>query len=137
MDWYEACADLDGKRTRVQVFAIRPMGRGAAFHHVCLHTTQETLLEAHERAFDCFGGVLRLLRSDNLALRRSGIGTAWNGLAGKGRRPGRCCWGLRCAVTARESGHTRMIRTTACPWSGTAVPKPSAECRRRSVTFTR
>ncbi len=67
VDWYEAWADFGGERTRVQVFAMRSMGSGAAFHRAYLHATQQAFLEAHERAFDYFGGVFRLLRYDNLA----------------------------------------------------------------------
>ena len=64
VDWYEAWADLGGERTRLQVFAMRSMGSGAAFHRAYLHATQQAFLEAHERAFDYFGGVFRLLRYD-------------------------------------------------------------------------
>ncbi len=67
VDWYEAWADLGGERTRIQVFVMRSMGSGAAFHHAYLHATQQAFLDAHERAFDYFGGVFRLLRYDNLA----------------------------------------------------------------------
>jgi transposase len=67
VDWYEAWADLGGERTRVQVFAMRSMASGAAFHRAYLHATQQAFLEAHERAFDYFGGVFHLLRYDNLA----------------------------------------------------------------------
>ena len=67
LDWYEAWADLGGERTRLQVFAMRSMASGAAFHRAYLHATQQAFLEAHERAFDYFGGVFRLLRYDNLA----------------------------------------------------------------------
>jgi transposase len=67
VDWYEAWADLGGERTKVQVFAMRAMASGAAFHHAYLHATQQAFLEAHERAFAYFGGVFRLLRYDNLA----------------------------------------------------------------------
>ncbi len=67
VDWYEAWADVGGERTRLQVFAMRSMGSGAAFHRAYLHATQQAFLEAHEQAFDYFGGVFRLLRYDNLA----------------------------------------------------------------------
>ena len=67
VDWYEAWADLGGERTRLQVFAMRSMGSGAAFHRAYLHATQQAFLEAHEHAFNYFGGVFRLLRYDNLA----------------------------------------------------------------------
>ena len=67
VDWYEAWADLGGERTKLQVFAMRSMASGAAFHRAYRHATQQAFLEAHERAFDYFGGVFRLLRYDNLA----------------------------------------------------------------------
>ena len=67
VDWYEAWADLDGERTKVQVFAMRAMASGAAFHRAYPHATQQAFLEAHEQAFAYFGGVFRLLRYDNLA----------------------------------------------------------------------
>jgi hypothetical protein len=67
VDWYEAWDDLGDERTRVQVFAMRSMASGAAFHRAYLHATQQAFLEAHELAFAYFGGVFRLLRYDNLA----------------------------------------------------------------------
>ncbi len=67
VDWYEAWADLGGERSRVQVFAMRSMASGAAFHRAYRHATQQAFLEAHEAAFAYFGGVFRLLRYDNLA----------------------------------------------------------------------
>jgi len=42
-------------------------GSGAAFNRAYPHATQQAFLEAHEQAFDYFGGVFRLLRYDNLA----------------------------------------------------------------------
>ena len=72
VDWYEAWADLGGERTKVQVFAMRAMASGAAFHRAYPHATQQAFLDAHERAFAYFGGVFGLLRYDNLtsAVRR-------------------------------------------------------------------
>ena len=67
VDWYEAWADLAGERTKLQVFEIRSMASGAAFHRAYLHATQQAFLDAHEQAFDYFGGVFRVLRYDNLA----------------------------------------------------------------------
>ena len=32
VDWYEAWADMGGERTKIQVFAMRSMASGAAFH---------------------------------------------------------------------------------------------------------
>src|SRR4029077_20727391 len=57
VDWYEAWVDFGDERTRVQVFAMRSMASGAAFHRAYLHATQQAFLEAHEHAFayfDCF-----------------------------------------------------------------------------------
>jgi transposase len=67
VDWYEAYADLSGERTKLQVFAMRSMASGAAFHCAFLHATQQAFLEAHELAFAFFCGVFRKLRYDNLA----------------------------------------------------------------------
>ena len=36
VDWYEAWADFDGERAKVQVFAMRSMASGAAFHRAYL-----------------------------------------------------------------------------------------------------
>jgi transposase len=66
VDWYEAYADLAGERTKLQVFAMRSMASGAAFHCAFAHATQQAFLEAHELAFCFFGGVFRKLRYDNL-----------------------------------------------------------------------
>jgi len=66
VDWYESYAELSGERVKLQVFAMRSMASGAAFHCAYRHATQQAFLEAHERAFAYFGGVFRKLRYDNL-----------------------------------------------------------------------
>jgi transposase len=66
IDWYEAWADLAGERLKLQVFSMRSMGSGGAFHRAYLRATQQAFLEAHEIAFQYFGGVFRRLRYDNL-----------------------------------------------------------------------
>jgi transposase len=66
VDWYEAYADLGGERRKLQVFAMRSMASGAAFHCAFAHATQQAFLEAHERAFAYFTGVFQRLRYDNL-----------------------------------------------------------------------
>jgi transposase len=66
VDWYEAVAEIDGVRQTVQVFALRSMASGAAFHRAYLRATQQAFLEAHQLAFHYFGGVFRRLRYDNL-----------------------------------------------------------------------
>lgn len=66
VDGYEAYADLDGERIKLQVFSMRSMASGAAYHRAYLRATQQAFLEAHELAFHYFGGVFRRLRYDNL-----------------------------------------------------------------------
>jgi transposase len=67
VDWYEAEADLGDERQKVQLFVIRSMASGAAFHRAYHRATQQAFLEAHELAFRYFGGAFRRLRYDNLA----------------------------------------------------------------------
>ena len=66
VDWFEAEADLSGERQKLQVFSLRGMASGGAFHRAYLRATQQAFLEAHELAFGYFGGVFRRLRYDNL-----------------------------------------------------------------------
>ena len=66
VDWYEAFADLDDERVKLQVFCLRSMKSGAAFHRAYRHATQQAFFEAHEKAFSYFGGVFGTLRYDNL-----------------------------------------------------------------------
>jgi hypothetical protein len=63
VDWYEAVADLAGERLKLQVFSMRSMASGAAFHCAYLHATQQAFLEAHELAFAYFSGVPALWRA--------------------------------------------------------------------------
>ena len=57
VDWFEAVAKLDGEPCKLQFFAMRSMASGDAFHRAYTNATQQALLEAHEHAFDYFGGV--------------------------------------------------------------------------------
>ena len=66
VDWFEAVAKLGGESCKLQFFAMRSMGSGDAFHRAYTNATQQALLEAHEYAFDYFGGVFRTLRYDNM-----------------------------------------------------------------------
>jgi transposase len=66
VDWYEAFAEVLGERRKLYCFAMRSMASGGAFHRAYYHPTQQAFLEAHELAFDYFGGVFRRLRYDNL-----------------------------------------------------------------------
>ena len=66
VDWYEAWAELSGEPTLLQVFTMRSMASGAAFHRAYRRATQQAFLEAHEHAFEYFQGVFAVLRYDNL-----------------------------------------------------------------------
>src|SRR5713101_958476 len=66
VDWYEAFAEVMGELRKVYCFAMRSMAGGGAFHRAYYHATQQAFLEAHEFAFQFFGGVFRRLRYDNL-----------------------------------------------------------------------
>lgn len=66
VDWYEAQAELGGEPVTLQVFALRSMASGAAYHRAYERATQQAFLEAHELAFAYFGGVFQRLRYDNL-----------------------------------------------------------------------
>ena len=67
VDWYEAWGELEGERQKLQVFVMRSMASGAAFHRTYRRATQQAFLEAHELAFAYFSGVFRRLRYDNLS----------------------------------------------------------------------
>ena len=67
VDWYEIWAEFDGQPRKAYIFCMRSMASGAAFHRAYPHATQQAFLEAHELAFQWFGGVFRLLRFDNLS----------------------------------------------------------------------
>jgi transposase len=66
VDWYEAVAILGEDAVTLQVFCLRSMASGAAFHRAYPRATQQAFLEAHEGAFHYFGGVFAALRYDNL-----------------------------------------------------------------------
>jgi transposase len=66
VDWYEAVVELAGERQVAQVFVVRSMASGAAYHRAYPRATQQAFLDAHQRAFHYFGGVFRRLRYDNL-----------------------------------------------------------------------
>jgi transposase len=66
-DWYEATVKLGGEAQKLYLFAMRSMASGDAFHRAYTHATQQALLEAHEKAFEYFGGVFRTIRYDNMS----------------------------------------------------------------------
>lgn len=68
VDWYEAEAELGGERVRLQVFSMRSMASGGAFHRAYPRATQQAFLEGHEKGFAYFGGVFGRMRYDNLSL---------------------------------------------------------------------
>jgi transposase len=66
VDWFEAYVELDGEEQKVQMFCMRGMASGGAFHRAYPHASQQAFLEGHELAFPYFGGVFETLRYDNL-----------------------------------------------------------------------
>jgi len=52
VDWYEAWAELGGEEVLLQVFSMRSMASGAAFHRAYHRATQQAFLEVHEHAFN-------------------------------------------------------------------------------------
>lgn len=67
IDWYEATAELEGEVQNLNIFCMRSMASGGAFHRAYPHASQQAFLEGHELGFEYFGGVFRVLRYDNLA----------------------------------------------------------------------
>lgn len=67
VDWYEAWAEIDGEQQKAYLFCMRSMASGGAFHRAYPHASQQAFLEAHESAFEYFGGVFGRLRYDNLS----------------------------------------------------------------------
>jgi transposase len=55
VDWFEAYAEFSGDRQKVNVFCLRSMASGGAFHRAYFNATQQAFLEAHELAFRWFG----------------------------------------------------------------------------------
>jgi transposase len=71
VDWYEADAELglegdEPQRQTLQVFVMRSMASGGAFHRAYYRATQQAFLEAHQLGFHYFGGAFHRLRYDNL-----------------------------------------------------------------------
>lgn len=66
VDWYEAVVGINGEQQKVYFFTMRSMSSGGAFHRAYPRATQQAFFEAHEAAFNYFGGVFRTLRYDNL-----------------------------------------------------------------------
>ena len=107
VDFYEATVEFSGAREIVQMFCMRSMASGAAFHCAFRRQTQQALLEGHERAFGYFGGVFELLRYDNLTLAVRKI------LKGRQRLQTRLFyafqahWGYRAEYCNRGEGHEK------------------------------
>lgn len=66
VDWYEAYAELEEGQEKVQIFSLRSMWSGGAYHRAYWRATQQAFFEAHQEAFAYFGGVFQRLRYDNL-----------------------------------------------------------------------
>jgi transposase len=66
VDWYEAYVDIAEEREKAQIFSMRSMASGGAFHYAFPHASQQAFLEGHEEGFAYFGGVFETMRYDNL-----------------------------------------------------------------------
>ena len=51
VDWYEAWAELSGAPVKLQMFSLRSMVSGAAFHRAYQRATQQAFLEATSMRF--------------------------------------------------------------------------------------
>jgi len=61
IDRYEAWVLFGEERQKAQIFSCRSMASGGAFHRAYPRATQQAFLEAHEAAFDYFGGVALII----------------------------------------------------------------------------
>lgn len=125
VDWYEIWAEFDGQPRKVYIFCMRSMASGAAFHRAYRHATQQAFLEAHELAFQWFGGVFRTLRFDNLSSAVKKI------LRGRQREETtrfiafRSHWGFRAEFCTPGEGHEKG----GVEGEGGPVPaQPSCPC---------
>jgi transposase len=66
VDWYEAYVDIAEERQKAEIFSMRSMASGGAFHCAFPHASQQAFLEGHEQGFAYFGGVFETMRYDNL-----------------------------------------------------------------------
>jgi len=74
-DWYEAWAVVGGERIKLQVFEMRSMASGGAYHRAYTHATQQAFLEAHERMY----GDLVFDQAGNIYGTTYGGGSSGNG----------------------------------------------------------
>jgi transposase len=66
VDWGTATVVIAGEKTTAHLFCVRLCSSCAPFVMAFPVEREETFLEAHQRAFDYFGGVARTLAYDNL-----------------------------------------------------------------------
>ena len=66
VDWYEAVAELGGERQTVQVFAMRSMASGGAFHRAYPRATQQAFWKGMSGLLSILVGCFRRCRYDNL-----------------------------------------------------------------------
>ena len=129
IDWFEAMAKLGGEPCKLYFFAMRSMASGDAFHRAYTNATQQALLEAHEYAFQYFGGVFRTLRYDNMTSLVKKI------LRGRQRIETdriiafRSHWGYRSQYCNPASGHEKGGVEGELGWyrRNCLVPVPEAE----------
>jgi transposase len=107
VDWYEATVRLAGQAQKLYIFAMRSMASGDAFHRAYTHATQQALLEAHEKAFDYFGGVFRTNRYDNMSLLVKKILRGYQRVETERMIAFRSHWGFQSAYCNPASGNEK------------------------------
>lgn len=66
VDFGDCWFDLDGQRTKGQMFVMRLPVSTKPFYRVYRNEAQQAFLDGHVRAFEAFGGVPARIRYDNL-----------------------------------------------------------------------
>jgi transposase len=119
VDWFEAQVKLDGQARTLQFFAMRSMYSGGAFHRAYTNATQQAFLEAHEHAFDYFGGVFRTLRYDNLASAVKKILRGYERVEAERMIAFRSHWALPASIAGRRAAMRRVA--WRWNWGGSGV----------------
>ena len=107
VDWYEATVKLGGEAQKLYIFAMRSMASGDAFHRAYRHATQQALLEAHEMAFEYFGGVFATIRYDNMSSVVKKILRGYQRIETERMIAFRSHWGFHSQYCNPASGHEK------------------------------
>jgi len=128
-DWYEAMVEIGGEKQKMYIFAMRSMASGDAFHRAYPHATQQALLEAHEMAFQYFGGVFATIRYDNMSSLVKKILRGYQRIETDRMIAFRSHWGFQSEYCNPASGHEKGGVEGELGWfrRNCLVPIPQAE----------